>query len=64
MILVDQSVDGLPTFVQPVQGALLVRTHEPAVADDIGGENGGETALRQYLPSPEDQRTAIKESIY
>ena len=64
MILLDQSVDALPTFAQPVQGALLVRTHEPAVADDIGGENGGETALHQNLPSPEDQRTAIRESIH
>src|SRR5262249_39382181 len=34
---------------QPRHGAGLITLYQPAVADHIGGENGGETALRAFF---------------
>ena len=35
----------VPQRIQRSEGAGLVRTHEPAVASDVGGKNGSQTAL-------------------
>ena len=37
-----------PMCLQPCKRPFLVRTHEPAVTDDVRGENGGQLAFDAF----------------
>jgi hypothetical protein len=43
-------IDGGPVFPESARRAYLINAHQPAIASDIGGQDGGKSAFDTALP--------------
>jgi hypothetical protein len=43
-------IDGGPVFLESARRAYLINAHQPAIASDIGGQDGGKSAFDTALP--------------
>ncbi len=64
-VLADRGLEELPVQgLEARQCALLVGTHEAAVADDIGGQDGGQSALQIPLPAAASRGLVPTRGLY